>query len=614
MLPPVQNLDESDVEEPPAKKKKRGPKKHKRVELKDGMGYMVERSKPAILRTYRYSINKEPEKYYHSQLMLFYPWRKEEEILGSQSTYQEQYASVQDTVILNAAPFNKNLEKIDVAYESFRTENPPETAWNRIAPCVEEENLLCRAEGVEEVRSVDEQDLQANENLLIQPDPDKQDSHHNLTLMYKKEATKGIMEAHEYYERMYSLNEGQREIVMYLRDWVKTTAVSMKYGLPPKPFRITLLGSGGTGKSHIIHLFERDMIHFFKMANIAKPEHEDDPVILLTALMGSAAFNIDGLTLHSAFCLSQFGISDEKRDLLRKRLGRLLVLVCDETSMIGQRLFNQVHKRLTFIKGTTKDPEIQFGNISVLGVQDPYQLKPVLDTPLYRPIAKPKKPEDLAPLFWHQFQSHELTEIMRQKDDKEWAIHLNKIRTCGPNGIKEGSQEDIILQSRALTLDDTHPDYPCHLLHVYPRNQEAGEWNTKRMNKIDGRIYTSHARFSANVNIDSLDIPDIPRKTGNLRKLLELKIGARVKIPVNIDNKDGLSNGVMGTVTEVLLKPGSDSIEAVFVKFDSEKVGRLARQNKRFKKRQNNSIPITHTEVMCFLGPKQNIEVCNVYL
>ncbi len=574
---------------------------------------MVERSKPAILRTHRYSLNKEPEKYFHSQLMLFYPWRKEEEIIGSHGTYQGQYASVQDTVILNAAPFNKNLERIDEAFEAYRREDPPETAWNRIAPCVQEEALICQAEGVEEVRLIDEQDLQANENFLIQPDQEHEDTYHNLTLMYKKEATKDIMNPEEYYDKMYSLNEGQKEIVMYLRDWIKTTAVGMKYGLPPNPFKIALLGSGGTGKSHVIHLFERDMIHYFRKANIAKPEHRDDPVVLLTAPTGVAAFNIDGLTLHTAFCLSQFGISNEKRDLLRKRLGRLLVLVCDETSMVGHKLLNKVHKRLTYIKGTTKDPEIQFGNISMLAVQDPYQLKPVCDTALHKAIAKPKKPEDLAPLVWHQFKSHELTEIMRQKEDKQWATHLDKIRTCGKDGLKENSQEDLMLRSRILTLDENHPNYPCQFLHVYPRNQEARDWNVKRMNKIHGRIYTSHARFSANVNIDSLEIPDIPRKTGNLTKLLELKIGARVRIPVNIDNKDGLSNGVMGTVTEVLLKPGTDNIEAVFVKFDNEKVGRLARQNKRYKKRNDGSVPITHTEVMCFLG-KDNIEVCKYTL
>ena len=440
---------------------------------------------------------------------------------------------------------------------------------------------------------------------MIQSDGSRQESHSDLTLMYTKEADKSIMPPEEYREKMYSLNNGQKEIMMFLRHWIKETVVRHKHSLPAIPFRIALMGSGGTGKSHVISLFERDMLHF---SNIAKLTESGQPVVLLTAPTGVASFNINGLTLHSALGISQFNLSSEKQNIIRDRLGNILAVVCDENSMIGHKLFDKMNDRLCFVKDYEQDSGVQFGNVSILSTGDPYQLGPVYDTPVYKPIKDPKKPEHLAPLKWHSFQMHELTEIMRQKDDQDWARVLNKIRTCGPKGIKQGSEEDLMLKSRELTLEESHPDYPTDLLHVYARNQEADIRNAKRLRELEGPVFKSHARFSANVNLETLNIPDDRSQTGNLPKLVELKIGARVKIPVNIDNKDGLSNGVMGTVTEVILKPRTDDIEVVFVKFDSERIGTNARQNKRFKRRTDKSVPITRTEVMFFLGKKKNIE------
>ena len=68
----------------------------------------------------------------------------------------------------------------------------------------------------------------------------------------------------------------------------------------PKRIQIFLSGPGGTGKSHVVHLIQRDMSHFFK--HTVKPD-DDQPIVLITAPTGSAAFQIGGSTIHSAFLL-----------------------------------------------------------------------------------------------------------------------------------------------------------------------------------------------------------------------------------------------------------------------------------------------------------------------
>ena len=44
-----------------------------------------------------------------------------------------------------------------------------------------------------------------------------------------------------------------------------------------------------------------------------------------------------------------------------------------------------------------------------------------------------------------------------------------------------------------------------------------------------------------------------PHETGNLKKVLTVNINARVMITTNIDETDGLTNGAMGTVTNVVI-------------------------------------------------------------
>ena len=48
-------------------------------------------------------------------------------------------------------------------------------------------------------------------------------------------------------------------------------------------------------------------------------------------------------------------------------------------------------------------------------------------------------------------------------------------------------------------------------------------------------------------------MPTNPRETGHLQKVLTIKINARVMITTNTDVADGLTNGTMGTVTNVVI-------------------------------------------------------------
>ena len=71
----------------------------------------------------------------------------------------------------------------------------------------------------------------------------------------------------------------------------------------------------------------------------------------------------------------------------------------------------------------------------------------------------------------------------------------------------------------------------------------------------------------------NVKMPTNPLETGNLKKVLTVKINARVMITPNIGVSDGLTNDAMGTVTNVVIDKTTGKISIILVAFDSEHVG-----------------------------------------
>ena len=140
-----------------------------------------------------------------------------------------------------------------------------------------------------------------------------------------------------------------------------------------------LSGQGGKGKSHVVHLLQRDLSHFFKHA--VKPD-DDQPIVLITAPTGSAAFQIGGSMIHSAFLLHDNFKSKpswEKRSQMQLKLEHMMSIT-DEISMVGFKQFQSMNQTMCTLKGTTDG---NWGDICILVVGDLYQLLPVGRCPIY---------------------------------------------------------------------------------------------------------------------------------------------------------------------------------------------------------------------------------------
>ena len=124
------------------------------------------------------------------------------------------------------------------------------------------------------------------------------------------------------------------------------------------------------GKSHVIRLIQSDTI---KLLRLSGEIDTTDVSVLLTAPTGVAAFNIGGMTLHSAFLLGsgQLGfqqLSNDKANTLCNRLSKLKLLIICKVSMVGCNLLLLLHKRLKQIKNVPVT--VSFGDISILAVGD----------------------------------------------------------------------------------------------------------------------------------------------------------------------------------------------------------------------------------------------------
>ena len=129
--------------------------------------------------------------------------------------------------------------------------------------------------------------------------------------------------------------------------------------------------------------------------------------------------------------------------------------------MVGKKMFSFLDTRLKKIKGNIQS----FGDVSILAVGDLLQLKPVFDDWIFNDLDKGITA--LAPNLWTDlFSMQELTEIMRQKDDLDFAKLLNRLRE---NRLTENDYK--ILEKRKITRDD--PDYPSSVPHLFVENKLA---------------------------------------------------------------------------------------------------------------------------------------------
>ena len=224
-----------------------------------------------------------------------------------------------------------------------------QSAWDLVAPSIAQEDAITSSKGCSTLQlSTFEKENDAHGIIT----GDSSCSKNVLSKLYEKAAKKQFMNFQDYCKKVRSMINEQQHIVMFNRAWCKKYVHNLRYGSKIDGCGIFLSGRGGSGKSHCVNLIQRDMSYMLSTVLNADP---DQPIVLITAPTGSAAFQIGGTTIHSAFLLYEGSTrkpSWEKHTIMQLKLEHIMLSITDEISMIGFTQFQEMNETVCQIKGT----------------------------------------------------------------------------------------------------------------------------------------------------------------------------------------------------------------------------------------------------------------------
>ena len=358
----------------------------------------------------------------------------------------------------------------------------------------------------------------------------------------------------------------QREFFYHALHLIKTS---------DKPFYAFLSGAGGVGKSHIIKSIFQAALKYY---NARAGEDFCRVHILLLAPTGKAAYLIKGDTIHSGFAVPASQslknckpLDSGRLNTLRCEMGALKLILLDEISMVGNSMFTvQLNNRLKDLKGSKDD----FGGVSIITFGDLFQLVPVIDGYIFADVQCLSSYNILAPNLWKRyFRMFELDEIMRQRESKEFAEILNRLREG-----KHTSSDLKKLKERCFQESCCPREAP----HLFIQNALVDDYNEKVHDSFSGDKYEIKAQDSV-IGACSAElkekimkqIPYVPLKNSKqLAHKLKLAVGQRTEMAINVQTDDGLTNGASNIIKFIQLRDESKPSGLVWVYFDYKDVGK----------------------------------------
>ena len=522
---------------------------------------MRKRVKPAVVRFHKPKQDVDPAKYFFAEALLYTPFRSEKEL-------EERVANAAEDGYVE-------LEKWINAVKCQVMEHLESNEEARYM--VEEANSKTKDVG-DDLDPEGEQDIEEcmNENLFLHPDYEHLDPE-ELNLReetVRHEKVYRLIEIDQIdvlKEKTRNLDVDQKKVIekgiQFSRKIVKSLRAKNS---PPKSVKVIVHGGAGSGKSTVINVLKQ-WCHLI----LQQPGDDPDcPYVIVAAPTGTAAANIRGQTMHSAFNFSwgneYFSLSDKVRDSKRNLLKNLKLVIIDEISMVKSDQQFQLDKRLREV--TQKTGKL-FGNVAVFYVGDIMQLKPCKGRYIFdEPINPDYKIDYQLGSHWQSFEVVILGKNHRQGDDKDYADMLNRFRT--------GQQtEDDMLKLNERVRQRDHPDLKGAMF-VTCTNVEVEKQNRRRLNEIKEEVAVLEA---VNVHPTIRDFKPTLGKKGEVRdtpflQSLKVKRTARVQLTYNIDTLDCLTNGARGEIVD-FVRNEKGHIDKIMVKFDDEHQGQKRRES-----------------------------------
>ena len=332
-----------------------------------------------------------------------------------------------------------------------------------------------------------------------------------------------------------------------------------------KPLHMFISGVGGTGKSFLIKAIRAlvlDMWH----------DKEESLLCAVTAPTGLAAFNVGGVTIHR---LLQLPIEHEGRTagywrlgkdpskVMRRSLSQLRLLIIDEVSMLSNLNLAYVHLRLDEIFGRDE----WFGGVNVLFVGDILQLPPVNGAPVFDRITNKAVALKLGCMtsvnIWQDTVIFdELTINERQKKDQAFSSMLDEVRRGCPSPQTIQALQDRVIEVPVVDKFEALLASKQSQLCLFPTRKACEEFNSKILSRLEAEVIevpcidevdetVSTFKWSKKATEKMKKLNSDCNLTAGLQAVVQLAVGARVMLRRNIDTNIGLVNGAVGTVVSI---------------------------------------------------------------
>lgn len=554
-----ENVDENDKKHDDENDDKKVNILPRKIEM--NIGTLTRRTVPKILRFVKYDIHKDRSNFFREQVMLYLPWRNEHENIESKDC-EEIYSKNNKIIDSNRKKFTKTdinifeiLMEIEESRQNLEDEDDDVREKNEIA---------------EDMRVLDYDEEERKPNIMFEIGDEAAKQPVVRTYTVPDQQTND-----DFYKLCDTLNVKQRDYLMHIISQFKLKG---KENLPVYDF---ISGGAGVGKTRLIKAMYQSILRIFRQ----EPGPVETMEIVLIAYTGKAAHNIGGMTAHNAFQLghtqskSSGDLTPDVLNTARVRYRSLQLVIIDEISMLGSKMFYGIHQRLCQIFGT-KEP---FGGISVIVVGDFNQLQPVADGYAFQPRNNPLANLVGSPL-WDLFKFYELTEIMRQKDDKLFAEALGRVALC-----KMNNADLEMFKGRCFKSENDLPIEAQNAIHLFAVNSSVEIFNNFKIQKSRNEGSLWHI-FEAvdivtgtkkhNIIEKTLDYARAmaTTKTQGLPQSIILQIGIRYMMTNNIDVSDGLFNGASGILRYIEVYKGK--LQNIWIEFDDKSVGLNLRREK----------------------------------
>ena len=313
---------------------------------------------------------------------------------------------------------------------------------------------------------------------------------------------------------------------------------------------LNISGPAGSGKTFWLNTLRR-----WAQGNF----NQDQDFILAAAPTGAAAFLIGGSTLHSLLYLPKLEggrkmppLDASRLKSLQDKFRSVAVLIIDEKSMIGQKMFYMISERLKEARPKTQDQP--FGGVSIVILGDWRQLPPVFDKALFHNSGGKWV---IGHNLYRCFKNTVIfTKVQRQEGEgqKDFRAQLERLGNgeFTSKDWEKWSQRSLkrLPPQERLTFEQT-------ATKACARKQDMQSYNVQRIEALKQPIAPLPAQN------DCHEARLQGEKETGLPDSLLLCQGAKIRLSSNLWTAAGLVNGAVGFVQAIIYANGEKPPETL---------------------------------------------------